>query len=350
MRYLVSCAKYAVLTNRAYCPHNESLTNPRLFQKAIERAAKLDEQAKAPGFQKPALFGIPVSIKENIKIRNMCSTMGYVQELYKPSKANAALVIQLLHHGSTTNPYNSERVPGGSSGGEAALIATGGSVLGIGSDVGGSIRIPSTFCGIAGFKPSSPRFSHTFAISSIPGRQLVAANEGPMAKSISTCIEYLKVAWSDLYLYEMDPYVPPVVWQEDMFSSEKKLRIGFYTTDGFITPTPANQRAVLEAKKVLEGLGHTLVPFQVPQPQRAFELFVGGVSGDGGRYLNKKLKKDIVLPESAVHPVMLLPISIQRIIAKFHLYPRVKSVLSALPANCEGLQLSSSLPARGAVL
>ncbi|PIO59266.1 hypothetical protein TELCIR_19277, partial [Teladorsagia circumcincta] len=96
-------------------------------------------------------------------------------------------------YGSTTNPYNSERVPGGSSGGEAALIATGGSVLGIGSDVGGSIRIPSTFCGIAGFKSSSTRFSHTFSSSSVPGRQLVTANEGPMAKSINTCIEYLKM-------------------------------------------------------------------------------------------------------------------------------------------------------------
>ncbi|RCN25709.1 hypothetical protein ANCCAN_28576 [Ancylostoma caninum] len=106
----------------------------------------------------------------------MCSTLGYVQELYTPSKKNSVIVEQLLHHGAvpfvhtnipqslvsygcsnpiygaTTNPYSPERVPGGSSGGEAALIATGGSVFGIGSDVGGSIRIASTFCGISGFK------------------------------------------------------------------------------------------------------------------------------------------------------------------------------------------------------
>ncbi|KAK5973892.1 Fatty-acid amide hydrolase 1 [Trichostrongylus colubriformis] len=123
-----------------------------------------------------------------------------------------------------------------------------------------------------------------------------------------------------------------------MYSSQKKLRIGYYTTDGFVTPTPANQRAVLEAKKILEGLGHTLVPFQVPEPQKVFQLFVGGVSADGGRYLNKKLKKDIVLPESAIHPVMLLPIRFQRLIAKFHLYPRVKSVLTSLPDNCEEMR------------
>ncbi|KIH46281.1 Amidase, partial [Ancylostoma duodenale] len=196
-----------------------------MLQDAAEIAKNLDEKAATPGFQKPALFGIPVSIKENIKIKNMCSTLGYVQELYTPSKKNAVLVEQLLHHGATTNPFNPERVPGGSSGGEAALIATGGSLLGIGSDVGGSIRIPSTFCGIAGFKPSSVRFSHTFTTSSIPGRQLVTSNEGPIAKSITTCIEYLKVAWSDLFLYNVDPFVPPVTWQEEMFSSQKKLRI-----------------------------------------------------------------------------------------------------------------------------
>ncbi|KAL6738195.1 hypothetical protein Aduo_011767 [Ancylostoma duodenale] len=329
---------------------------------AAEIAKNLDEKAATPGFQKPALFGIPVSIKENIKIKNMCSTLGYVQELYTPSKKNAVLVEQLLHHGAvpfvhtnipqslvsygcsnpiygaTTNPFNPERVPGGSSGGEAALIATGGSLLGIGSDVGGSIRIPSTFCGIAGFKPSSVRFSHTFTTSSIPGRQLVTSNEGPIAKSITTCIEYLKVAWSDLFLYNVDPFVPPVTWQEEMFSSQKKLRIGFYTHDGFVTPAPANQRAVLEAKKILENLGHTLVPFCVPRAEKMFQLFVGGVSADGGKYLARKLKEDIVLPESAVHPVMLMPVRVQRLLAKLVGYPRVKALLTSLPGNCEDLR------------
>ncbi|KHJ99293.1 Amidase [Oesophagostomum dentatum] len=295
----------------------------------------------------------------------MCTTIGYVQELGSPCRKNAVVVEQLLQHGAvpfvhtnipqslisygcsnpiygaTTNPYNPERVPGGSSGGEAALIAGGGSLLGIGTDVGGSIRIPSTFCGIAGFKPSSIRFSHTYTTSSVPGRQLVTANEGPMAKTISTCVEYLKMAWSDLYLYNLDPFVPPVTWQEEMYSSKKSLRIGFYTHDGFVTPTPANQRAVLEAKKILEGLGHKLIPFRVPEPEKMFQLFAGGVSADGGKYLTRKLKKDIVLPECAVHPVMLLPITIQRLIAKLVSYPRVRTLLTSLPDSCEGIHALS---------
>ncbi|CAJ0602836.1 unnamed protein product [Cylicocyclus nassatus] len=359
----VSCTDVLRSYQRAALASSEQTNCVCMFiEDAIEIARKLDEQAATPGYKKPLLFGMPVSIKENIRVRNMCSTMGYVQELGAPSRKNAVVVEQLLHHGAvpfvhtnvpqslvsygctnpvygtTTNPYNPERVPGGSSGGEAALIATGGSLLGIGTDVGGSVRIPSTFCGIAGFKPSSIRFSHTFTTSSVPGRQLVNSNEGPMAKSITTCIEYLKIAWSDLFLYNIDPFVPPVTWQDKMFNSEKKLRIGFYTHDGFITPTPANQRAVLEAKKILEDLGHTLVPFRLPQPEKMFRLFAGGVSADGGKYLSNKLKQDIVLPECSVHPVMLLPISIQRIIARFVSYPRLRTLLTSLPDNCEDLR------------
>lgn len=60
-------------------------------------------------------------------------------------------------YGQTLNPHNTKKTPGGSSGGEGALIGGGGSILGIGSDIGGSIRIPSSFCGICGFKPTSGR-------------------------------------------------------------------------------------------------------------------------------------------------------------------------------------------------
>ncbi|EYC43757.1 hypothetical protein Y032_0481g2249 [Ancylostoma ceylanicum] len=359
----VSCTDVLRAYQRAALSSTERTNCVCMFvEDAIEIAKSLDEKATTPGYRKPALFGIPVSIKENIRIKNMCSSLGYVQDLNTLTRKNAVLVEQLLHHGAvpfvhtnipqslvsygcsnpiygaTTNPYNSERVPGGSSGGEAALIATGGSLLGIGTDVGGSVRIPSTFCGIAGFKPSSVRFSGTFTPSSTPGRQQIASSEGPMAKSITTCIEYLKVTWSDLFLNDVDPFVPPVTWQEEMFSSQEKLRIGFYTHDGFVTPTPANQRAVLEAKQILEDLGHTVVSFRVPHPEKVFQLFVGGVSTDGGKYLFNKLIQDIVLPECGVHPFMLMPVRVQRLIAKLVSYPRVKALLTSLPATCEDLR------------
>lgn len=60
-------------------------------------------------------------------------------------------------YGQTVNPHNLQKTPGGSSGGEGALIGGGGSLLGIGSDIGGSIRIPASFCGISGFKPTAGR-------------------------------------------------------------------------------------------------------------------------------------------------------------------------------------------------
>ena len=66
-------------------------------------------------------------------------------------------------HGTVRNPHSLERNPGGSSSGEAALIASGASVLGIGSDIGGSIRIPSHLCGVCGFKPTSQRMRYSIA-------------------------------------------------------------------------------------------------------------------------------------------------------------------------------------------
>lgn len=65
-------------------------------------------------------------------------------------------------YGETVNPHNLQKTPGGSSGGEGALIGGGGSLLGLGSDIGGSIRIPASFCGICGFKPTAGRLRWVF--------------------------------------------------------------------------------------------------------------------------------------------------------------------------------------------
>ncbi|ETN68935.1 Amidase [Necator americanus] len=177
-----------------------------------------------------------------------------------------------------------------------------------------------------------------FTPSTLPGRQMLISNEGPMARKIGTCIEYYKVIWSDHYLNNKDPFVPPVKWQEEMFNSQKKLRIGFYTHDGFVTPAPANQRAVIEAKKILESLGHTLVPFSIPNAEQMFQLFMGSVSPDGGKFLSKRLKRDIVLPECRLHPIMLLPVPLQRLTARLFIrYPRMKAVLTSVPSNCQDL-------------
>ncbi|XP_040264436.1 vitamin D3 hydroxylase-associated protein-like [Bufo bufo] len=129
------------------------------------------------------LYGVPVSIKEHVGYQGHPSTCGLVQYLDVLEKKDSVIVSVLKKqgaivfaktnvpqsllcyetsnpiYGKTVNPHNKDKVAAGSSGGEGALIAAGGSVLGIGTDIGGSIRLPASFCGITGFKPTPSRLS-----------------------------------------------------------------------------------------------------------------------------------------------------------------------------------------------
>jgi len=133
---------------------------------------------------KGPLHGLPVSIKEQIAVKGIDSTIGFAKFCFKPLDHDAPLVTALKElgaipfcktnvpqsvltygcgnpiFGETVNCLNSKLSPGGSSGGEACLIGGGGSVLGIGSDVGGSLRIPAHFCGITTLKPTRARMRY----------------------------------------------------------------------------------------------------------------------------------------------------------------------------------------------
>ncbi|KHJ83663.1 Amidase, partial [Oesophagostomum dentatum] len=192
-------------------------------------------------------------------------------------------------YGTTNTPSDPSRTCGGSSGGEAALLAADGSLIGIGGDVGGSIRIPCHFTGMAGIKPSHLRFSHRGVPGAVPGRPLINANEGPMTKDIQTSAEFLKEIWSTRWITEHDPYVPPVLWNEDMYREGRKYRVGYYLDDEWFTPAPAIQRAVLEAKAHLEAAGHTLVPFKPPCVPEMMRHYCRAVCVDGGAFISGKL-------------------------------------------------------------
>ncbi|MGH2843668.1 MAG: amidase, partial [Solirubrobacteraceae bacterium] len=133
----------------------------------------------APADDLPPLFGVPFTVKESIAVRGMPQSAGVQARAGQTSIQNAAAVQRLIDagaiplgvtnvseltlwiesdnpvYGRTNNPYDQSRTAGGSSGGEAATVAIGGSPFGIGADIGGSIRIPALFCGVFGHKPSS---------------------------------------------------------------------------------------------------------------------------------------------------------------------------------------------------
>ncbi|CAD6192867.1 unnamed protein product [Caenorhabditis auriculariae] len=351
--------------------HKAILANERtnsvcmFIKEAEEWAREWDEKAKEPGFVKPALFGVPFSLKECVPIEGYDQTRGFVQDTYKPTKEDSVMVAHIKKIGGipyvqtnvpqsllsyncanpvfgvTNHPKDKNRTSGGSSGGESAILAADGSVLGIGGDVGGSIRIPCHFTGTAGIKPSHLRFSHRGVCGSVPGRPLINSNDGPMARDIETNVAFLREVWKDDWISQQDPYVPPVLWNEDLYKEGRKYRIGYYVDDGWFTPTPALQRSVLEAKEHLERAGHTLVPFQPPRVPEVMRLFVRAVCVDAGQYLLNKMLNDIVEPTLYAQVAMwMIPVRLQRVLAYVGsvFFPRLGNLMKALAKDTSELR------------
>ncbi|GAB3803612.1 amidase [Virgibacillus kimchii] len=178
------------------------------FTEALKEAREKDETLKHRQPDGP-LFGVPISIKESFHVSSMRTTGGLVHRHDLVSRTDAAVVARLKEagaiilgktntpalsfcqetdnklYGRTNNPWDIYRTAGGSTGGEGALLAAGGAAAGIGSDIGGSIRFPSHFNGIVGFKPGMNRVSmeghFPKAGTELQKRMLTA---GPMGKSV----------------------------------------------------------------------------------------------------------------------------------------------------------------------
>ncbi|XP_066480721.1 vitamin D3 hydroxylase-associated protein-like [Tiliqua scincoides] len=307
--------------------------------------------------EKGLLYGVPVSIKDHIGYKGHLSTCGFVTSLSEPEKEDSVLVTVLKKQGAcpfvitnvpqslftyecsnsifgqTVNPHDHKRVPGGSSGGEGALIAGGGSILGFGTDLGGSIRLPSSFCGICGLKPTGGRLSYSGITGPIEGILSVAGAVGPMAKDVDSLALCMKALLCD-DMFQLDPTVPPMPFNEKVYSSSAPLRIGYYDTDGYFLLPPCMRRAVHETKKLLQEAGHTLIPFSPPSVAYVIdELFIKGVFADGGSTLLAMFEKDIVDPSLKYQVnILKLPHVVKKVLAKIikPWFPRLASYLDAL--------------------
>uniref|UniRef100_A0A8C1XGH6 Fatty-acid amide hydrolase 1 n=1 Tax=Cyprinus carpio TaxID=7962 RepID=A0A8C1XGH6_CYPCA len=257
--------------------------------------------------KKGLLYGVPISIKDNVSYEGHDTSCGVVSKLGQPALVDSVVVKVLKKqgaipfiktnipqgllnydcsnpiYGQTLNPCNLQKSPGGSSGGEGALIGGGGSFLGIGTDIAGSIRIPASFCGICGFKPTAKRISARGISSCIKGQNSVLPSLGPLAwdvESLALCMQALLCQ----DMFSLDPTVPPIPFNQEVYESSEPLRIGYYENDGYLQPSPSMARAFRETKDLLERAGHTLVPFQPLRLYHVFhELALRGVMADGGR-------------------------------------------------------------------
>lgn len=155
-------------------------------------------------------------------------------------------------YGRTNNPHDLERTSGGSSGGEAAAIAAGLSPLGVGSDSGGSIRVPSHFCGIAGLKPTSGRVPNTGAYDHPGGLSDPRTQVGPLARFVRDLALALPLLAGPDW---RDSGVIPMPLGEMAAVQVGRLRVAFYANDGITTPTPETMATVRAAAQALAAVG-----------------------------------------------------------------------------------------------
>lgn len=177
-------------------------------ERALARATELDEYMKKTGKVAGPLHGLPISLKDQLCIKGLETTMGYVSWIGKYAESNAVLVDILYECGAvpfvrtnvpqtlmwgetfnnifgrTSNPHNRSLTSGGSSGGEGALVALKGSPLGVGSDIGGSIRDPAALCGVYGLRPSYGRIPYGGAVNSMEGQDSMPSVLGPLSGSV----------------------------------------------------------------------------------------------------------------------------------------------------------------------
>ncbi|XP_044054786.1 fatty-acid amide hydrolase 1 isoform X2 [Siniperca chuatsi] len=260
------------------------------------------------------LYGVPVSIKENVAIKNHDCSCGVIINLDQPAQKDSVLVEVLKRqgaipfvktnlpqgllnydcsnpiYGQTLNPHNLQKTSGGSSGGEGALIGGGGSVLGLGSDIGGSIRIPASFCGICGFKPTTGRLSSQGVRPIYRGQKSVLSSAGPMARDVDSLALCMQALLCD-HMFSLDPTVPPLPFNAQIYQSSKPLRIGYLENNGYTQPSPSMARGIREVKALLEQAGHTLVPYcPLKISHVVTELMVKGVLADGATTMLQKLE------------------------------------------------------------
>lgn len=272
---------------------------------ALLAEAEASDAARTRGEALPPLAGLPITIKENIDVTGSESTLGCVSRRGKKATQDAVTVASLRSagalvlgktnvpqlllaqetdnaiYGRTPNPWHLGRSSGGSSGGEAAAVAVGASPCGMGTDIGGSIRIPAHFCGVFGLKPTVDRISVRGSQGAVPGQEIVRGQMGPLARHAKD-LSLLMAAIDPRQQSLRDPLVPPIAPPDPGAVDLRGLRVGFYDDDGFLTPTDSCRRAVAEAAAALRAAGATLVPYTPTSAADIVYLWMGAISGDGG--------------------------------------------------------------------
>lgn len=271
---------------------------------AEARAAERRLLARESGL--PPFLGVPFTSKEHLEVRGLPNTGGLVRRRHVVAPRDATVVARMREagfvllgttnvpegltwyecynkvYGRTANAYSPRHTPGGSSGGEGAIIGAGGSPVGLGGDMGGSIRLPAFFNGIVGHKPSGGRLPETGAWPGAKG--LIARYKvlGPMARRVADLRAVMPIlARPD----GKDLSVDGPAWAERP-RAPREVRVLWFDDNGVMPPSPGVASAVRDAVQALERLGCPVERYRPMHLERGFQMWANALAQSGGPKFN----------------------------------------------------------------
>lgn len=269
---------------------------------ARREADEADREAAADRWRGP-LHGVPMTVKDSFDVAGRISTWGTPGRAKCRPVADATAVARLRAagaivlgrtttseltvgfeavnplHARTCNPWDVARTSGGSSGGAAAIVASGGAAFDIGSDTGGSIRLPAHCCGIAGIRPTSSRVSRAGHAIGPGGSGDLLTQIGPLARRVEDLTLLLRLlAGPD----RRDPFVAPVPLPEPDAATLRGLRVALMVDNGIATPDAAVVASTRAAADALARAGANVEERRPPGVEETDTLFPGVFFLDGG--------------------------------------------------------------------
>ncbi|KAE8395886.1 amidase signature domain-containing protein [Aspergillus alliaceus] len=256
------------------------------FEDGLQQARELDEILDKGGKLKGPLHGVPVALKDAVEVKGHAVTMGYVARRNNIAKEDCTIVRTLRAAGAvffckttmpqsgmaletfsnlwgrTTNPFNRDLGAGGSSGGDATLVALRGSPIAPSTDMGGSIRVPAAFNGLYGIRPTADRIPKGGMYNTNTGNLTIKLSCGPVCHSLDDLELFTKVINAHPH-NKYDVTSVPVPWKS-LDPLDRKLTIGVMKWDGVVMPHPPVLRALEHTKQTLEKAGHEVITIEPP--------------------------------------------------------------------------------------
>ncbi len=269
---------------------------------ALDAARRLDAD-QARGLRRGPLHGVPVTIKDSFDVAQVRSTGGTMGRTNHVPTVDATAVARLrqagcvilgktntpeltlsfitdnLLFGPTHNPYDLTRSPGGSSGGAAAVVAACGSALDIGSDLGGSVRVPAHYCGVVGIKPTPGRVPRTGHIFGAGGHLDRFGTIGPIARTVADVALALDLLCGP---DGVDPSIVPLSLEDSRDVVKYELRVAVFEQSLAGTTQPAVIEAVRAAADALRAVKVTVVEDRPALLAEAWVLVVLAMEADLG--------------------------------------------------------------------